>query len=82
MNRQRTQGSVSAAREEQWETLHSLIRDLEEERDLRGLAKVAETSLASLRQLCERPVTCEELNEMLERVRALKLDAFEIEEDQ
>lgn len=55
---------------------------MEEERDLQGLASIAEMTLVGLRQLCERPVTCEELDEMLEALRGLKLDSWELGEEQ
>ncbi len=73
---------VVASREQKWEAVRSLVRDLEEERDLQGLAAIAEMGLAGLRQMCERPVTCEALYEMLVRLRGLKLDSFEAGEEQ
>ncbi len=69
-------------RGEQWDVLRSLIRGLQEERDLQGLAAVAEMGLMALRQMCERPVTCESLDEMLDCLRGLKLDAWEMGEEQ
>lgn len=71
-----------ASKGQQWDTLRALVRGLEEERDLRGLAAIAETSLMGLRQLCERPVTCEQLDEMLDTLRRLELDEFEMGEEQ
>lgn len=73
---------LPASRGHQWDVVRALVRELEEERDLEGLAAIAEMSLMGLRQLCERPVTCEELNELLEGVRGLKLDAWELGEEQ
>ncbi len=73
---------VPASREQQWETLRTLVRQLEEERDLRGLAAIGEMSLGGLRQMCERPETCEKLDEMLETLRRLRLDLFEMGDEQ
>jgi len=70
------------SREQQWDSLRILIRELEEERDLEGLAAIGEMSLMALRQLCERPVTCEALDELLDTLRQLKLDAWEMGEEQ
>lgn len=74
--------AVVASRGEQWDSLRSLVAGLEGERDLEGLAAVAETALVALRELCERPVTCQELDEMLGQLRALKIDAFEMGEEE
>ena len=73
---------LPASRQQKWETLRALVRELEEERDLQGLASIAEMALLGLRQLCERPVTCDELDEMLEALRGLKLDPWELGEEQ
>jgi hypothetical protein len=69
-------------REQQWESLRSLVRGLEEDNDLEGLASIAETGLVALRQLCERPITCSELDQLLDGLRRLQLDAFELGEEQ
>ncbi len=69
-------------RGEQWDTLRALVRGLEEEHDLEGLASVAEMGLMALRQLCERPTTCSELDDLLEGIRGLRLDAWEMGEEQ
>ncbi len=74
--------TLVASTEQKWEAVRTLVRDLEEERDLQGLAAIAEMGLAGLRQMCERPVTCEALYEMLVRLRGLKLDAYELGEEQ
>ncbi|MHB0868906.1 MAG: hypothetical protein ACYC5J_05560 [Chloroflexota bacterium] len=73
---------LPASRGQRWDVVRALVRELEEERDLEGLAAIAEMSLIGLRQLCERPATCEELNELLEGLRQLKLDAWELGEEQ
>lgn len=73
--------SIAASMDSLWESFRVLIRVLEDERDLQGLASVAETSLVGLRQLCERPVTCEQLDEMLAQLRGLKLDPWELGEE-
>jgi hypothetical protein len=73
---------VTPSREQKWEALRTLVRDLEEERDLEGLAAVAEMGLVALRQMCERPMTCEALYEMLERLRGLRLDSWELGDEQ
>jgi len=74
--------SAAVSREQKWAVLRALVRELEEERDLQGLAAIAEMGLSGLRQMCERPVTCEALYEMLERLRGLRLDAWEAGEEQ
>ena len=73
---------LSASRGRQWDSVRALVRELSEERDLHGLAAIAEMSLMRLRQLCERPVTCEALDEMLETLRRLNLDAWETGDEQ
>jgi hypothetical protein len=73
---------LSELRGEQWASLRMLIRGLEEEHDLQGLASVTEMGLLALRQLCERPTTCSELDELLEGLRRLRLDAWEMGEEQ
>ncbi len=82
MKGKQTEAVLAGSREQQWDALRALVRGLEEERDLQGLAAVAEMSLVRLRQLCERPVTCVELDQMLETLRELKLDAWEMGEEQ
>ncbi len=74
-----SEATPSASRE-RWAELEASIREMGEERDLGGLAAVAEASLRALRQLVERPVTCSELDEMLERLERLNLDDWEMEE--
>ncbi len=81
MKGEETRAALAGAREQQWDAFRALIRGLEEERDLQGLAAVAEMSLTGLRQLCERPVTCEELDQQLDSLRQLKLDEFEAGEE-
>ncbi len=81
MKERETRAGLVDVRDQQWDSLRALIRGLEEERDLQGLAAVAEMSLMGLRQLCERPVTCEELDRQLESLRQLKLDEFEAGEE-
>jgi hypothetical protein len=71
---------TSTSRGQQWDSLRALIRQLEEERDLEGLAAIGEMSHMALRQLCERPVTCDELDGLLDSLRGLKLDAWEMGE--
>ena len=61
------------------ETGRALVRALGEERALRELALLAEMSLKELRQLCERPVTCSLLDEILIDLEQLNLDAWELE---
>ncbi len=61
------------------ETGRALVRALGEERALRELAVLAEMSLKELRQLCERPVTCSLLDEILIDLEQLNLDAWELE---
>ncbi len=73
-----SEATPSASRERRAE-LEASIREMGEERDLGGLAAVAEASLRALRQLVERPVTCSELDEMLERLERLNLDDWEME---
>lgn len=74
--------ALPEVRGEQWESLRTLVRSLEEEHDLEGLASVVEMGLVALRQMCERPTTCSELDELLEGVRGLRLDAWEMGEEQ
>jgi len=69
-------------RDQQWDAVRALVRGLEEERDLQGLAALAEMGLMGLRQLCERPITCEDLDRLLETLRGLNLDAWEMGEEQ
>ncbi len=76
-----TEAVLQETRGQQWDSLRALIRGLEEERDLQGLAAVAEMSLMGLRQLCERPVTCKELDQLLDGLRQLTLDEFEAGEE-
>ena len=61
-----------AARQAQLESLGSLIRELEANHDVEGLAVVAEMSLFRLRQLCERAATCEELDVMLKSLARVR----------
>lgn len=75
-------GSTASVRNtELVEEIRLRIRHLAEERDLVGLAVVAEKSLRELRMLCERPNTCSELGEMLDGLERLKLDALETDEE-
>lgn len=73
---------LPASRGQQWDVVRSLIRELEEERDLQGLAAMAEMGLMALRQMCERPTTCGELDQLLEGLRRLQLDEWEMGEEQ
>ena len=50
----------------QWDSIRSLVRGSDEEHDLEGLAPRADIGLLALRQLCERPLTREELDELLD----------------
>jgi hypothetical protein len=82
MTGKETEAAVVSVRAQQWDAVRALVRGLEEERDLEGLAAVAEMGLMGLRKLCERPVTCEELDQLLDTLRRLKLDAWEMGEEQ
>ncbi len=81
MEGESSEAMVVSSRQQQWDAFRSLVQGLEEERDLEGLASIAEKSLMGLRQLCERPVTCTELDQLLDGLRQLKLDAFELGEE-
>lgn len=58
--------------------LSILARQMGDEGDLYGLATVAEVSLTTLRQLCERPESCSDLDELLSRLRALKIELWQM----
>ncbi|HEX9017221.1 MAG TPA: hypothetical protein VF960_14620 [Chloroflexota bacterium] len=77
----RTASASSVSRERQIEDLKTGIRRLAEERDLAGLADIAEASLLRLRQLIERPATCGDLDDMLETLSRLELDDWETSEE-
>ncbi|GEM_PF-4076413 len=72
---------ASTQRDQQWESLRYLIHQLEEESDLEGMAAVSEMGLTALRQMCERPTTCEALDQMLEMLRELDYDFEEMEKE-
>ena len=80
----RDEGAVSVPstlREQRVESVRALARELGEERALRELAMMAETSLRELRQLAERPVTCSVLDDILASLEQLNLDSWETEEE-
>lgn len=79
MRDEETPNTPSTLREDRLETGRALIRAMGEERALRELAAMAQMSLKELRQLCERPVTCSVLDEMLFDLEQLNLDAWEME---
>ncbi len=72
----------STSMEQQTAEMKGKIRELSLARDLPGLAAVAEMSLRELRMLCERPVTCAELGEMLDTLERLNLDDWETSESE
>lgn len=54
------------------ERASEIIDQMESIQDLEGLAGVTEYGLSRLRFLCERPVTCDQLDAMIRDLREIK----------
>lgn len=74
--------STSAAKGAALDAALAAVRDLEESRDLRSLGTVAESTLRGLRLLVERPSSAEILDEVLDRLEDLRLDPWELGEEE
>ena len=72
--------TASSALGEREDEVRAIIQKLGAERNLKGLVAVAMMSVSELRMLCERPVTCADLNEMQDALDRLLLDEPEEEE--